>query len=252
MIYYSIYEMFAAGPPPEFPVIVPTFNNPDYLTIMMDQLQERNINDIIIVDNFSTYPPMKPLLDKYANDYIVVKKFTNDGPTEFYRNSDFFAWLPEKFIITDPDIGFNKNLPDDFVSIMEETSDQYGCMRVGFALDIEMPDVEHNMHEIMFHTTGLTMWQWEERFWREKVGETKYGDPIYSAPIDTTFCFINKKYDVGDYYNPSVRIAGNFTAQHYGWYNNPPISNEELEYYLNHIPGHWSETGNAIKRKRNQ
>lgn len=244
--------MFNAGPPPEFPVIIPTFNNPEYLQMMVEQLESYGLHQIIIVDNWSTHPKMVELLDRYAVDYIVVKKFTNDGPTEFYRNPQFFAWLPEKFIITDPDIGLNPNLPNEFVEILEEVSEQYSCMRVGFALDIEMPGISHNMHDIMFHTTGLTMYQWEDRFWQEKVGETRLGDPIYSAPIDTTFCYINKKYDVGDYYNPSVRIAGNFTAQHYGWYNEPPISNEELEYYLAHIPGHWSETGNAIKRKRNQ
>jgi glycosyltransferase involved in cell wall biosynthesis len=252
MIYYSIYEMFAAGPPPEFPVVVPTYNNPSYLSSMINQLESYDLTDIIIVDNCSTIPGMTELLTNLAEKYIVVKKFTNDGSTEFYRNSDFRAWLPEYFIITDPDIGFNPRLPKNFAEILKEVSNEYKMMRVGFALDIEMDGEDHNMHEIMFHFTGLTMYQWEERFWHNKLGSTKNGDPIFAAPIDTTFCLVNKNNDIGDYYEPSVRIGGDFTAQHYGWYNNPPIPENEHEYYLSTIPDHWSETGNAIKRKRNQ
>jgi glycosyltransferase involved in cell wall biosynthesis len=252
MIYYSIDEMFASGPPPEFPVIIPTFNNPSYLARMINQLQEYGLNDIIVVDNFSSYPVMQEYLNIIGQSYTVVKKFTNDGPTEFYRNPQFLAWLPEYFIITDPDIGFNPNLPKDFVQTLKDVSVKHNMMRVGFALDIEMEGVDHNMHDIMFHTTGLTMHQWEARFWHNQIGSTDNGDPIFAAPIDTTFCLINKNNDTGDYYEPSVRIGGNFTAQHYGWYNNPPLPESEFEYYLNNIPGHWSETGNAIKRKRNQ
>jgi hypothetical protein len=222
--------------------------------MMIRQLNERYVQNILVVDNFSSSQKMIELLDRLdkEDNVIVVRKFTNDGPTEFYRNPEFFQWLPQKFVISDPDIGFNPNLPTDFLTVMENVSEELKCMRVGFALDIDMDGVDHNMHDIMFHFTGLTMYQWEERFWQDKVGETKYGDPIYSAPIDTTFCFINKKYDVGDYYNPAVRIGGNFTAQHYGWYNTPPIPSEDHEFYLSRIPEHWSETGNAIKRKRNQ
>lgn len=252
MIYYSIQEMFVAGPPPELPVIVPTYNNPSYLTMMIKQLEDYNLTNIIVVDNNSTIPGMSELLTELGNKYIVIKKFSNDGPTEFYRNPQFLAWLPTEFIVTDPDIGFNPRLPKNFVEIMRDVSNEYKLLRVGFALDITMDGESHNMHDILFHFTGLTMHQWEDRFWQDKVGSTKNGDPIFSAPVDTTFCFINKNNDIGDYYNPSVRIGGDFTAQHYGWYNNPPIPSQEHEYYLSTIPGHWSETGNAIKRKRNQ
>jgi hypothetical protein len=250
MLHYSIQELIQQPKNNGIPIVIPTFNNVSYLRKMIFQLEDFGINNLIILDNWSTAPKMSEFLNLLSTKYTVVKKFTNDGPTEFYWNRNFFNWLPDNFIITDPDIGFNQNLPKDFINVMKNVSEEHKLMRVGFALDIEMAGVEHNMHDIMFNLSGLTMYQWEERFWQNKIGLTEYGDQIYNAPIDTTFCFINKKYDIGDYFGPSARIAGNFTAQHYGWYINPPVPENELEYYLSVIPQHWSETGNAIKRKR--
>lgn len=253
MIFYSLDELVIANPNIKFPFVIPTYNNPTYLSSMISQIKNFDLKcTIIVIDNFSDYKPMQELLNSYKDDedIIVVKKFTNDGPRDFYNNEQFKNWLPQTFIVTDPDIGLNKDMPKNFLAIMEKLSEENKWFRVGLALDIEMPGQEHNMHEIMFHTTGLTMYQWEDRFWQHQCGTTEDGSPIYSAPIDTTFCYINKGYDVGDFYNPSVRIGGNWTAQHYGWYINPPIPQEENEYYLSRIPGHWSETGNAIKRRR--
>lgn len=256
VIFHSLDELVNASPAIHFPFVIPTYNNASYLHMMVKQLRDKlrdQLYTVIIVDNWSTHGAMQSALDVYGQqeDFIVVKKFTNDGPRDFYHHERFKNWLPQHFIVTDPDIGLNPDMPDNFVSTMIDLSEANRWFRVGLALDIEMPGVEHNMHDILFHTTGLTMYQWEARFWTEQVGEVE-GNPIYSAPIDTTFCLINKAYDIGDFYNPSVRIAGCWTAQHYGWYNNPPVPDEEHEYYLSMIPGHWSETGNAIKRKRNQ
>ncbi len=249
MLYESIKDMAGDERRPEFTVVVPTYNNPSYLRMMMGQLKDRGFNHIVVVDNDSKIQGMKELLLEVSREFVVVAKNTNDGPTEFYRNKDFYAWLPDLFIITDPDIGLNKNMPENFLEIMKETSSKFNLFRVGLALDIEMEGVDHNMHEIVFRNSGKSMHQWESQFWKDRIGQTKNGDDIYGAAVDTTFCLINKNKDTGDYFRPSARIAGNFTAQHYGWYKNPPIPKSENEYYLATIPKHWSETGNALKAR---
>lgn len=249
MIYSSIQEMIQAVSPPQLPVVIPTFNNPSYLSQMINQLAGYELDDIIILDNFSSYPDMHGYLDSLGQERTVVRKITNDGPKEFYHNSQFLSWLPEYFIITDPDIGFNQRLPRHFVQTLKDVSNKHNMMRVGFALDIEMEGTKNNLHDITFGTTNMTMYQWEKRFWHNKIGSTLNGDPIFRASIDTTFCLFNKKNNAGNYYLPSARIGGDFTAQHYGWYENPPIPEKEFEYYLNKIPRNFSETGNAIKRK---
>lgn len=252
MIYHSIKDLIAAGPAPELPVIIPTFNNISYLTKMIIQLDEYNIDNIIILDNFSTLPAMSEILDIYGETYTVVKKFTNDGPREFYTNKEFYEWLPEKFIVTDPDIGFHKNLPKNFVEILSQVSDEFNMNRVGFALDTEMVGIKSIIKSIPFSNSGLTMYEWEKQFYRQFIGYTETGDSIYRAPIDTTFCLVNKKYHI-DHTDPMqisnicARIGDKFTAQHYGWYENPPIDNKEYEFYLSKVPPQWSFTSNVVK-----
>jgi hypothetical protein len=252
MIYRSIRDLIAKEKAPELPVIIPTFNNLSYLTKMIIQLQDYEVENVIIIDNFSTLPGMSEVLDVLGESYIVVKKFTNDGPREFYTNKNLYDWLPEKFIVTDPDIGFNKNLPENFIDILSKVSDEFQMNRVGFALDIEMNDVESIIKTIPFSNSGLSMYEWEQQFYRQFIGYTETGDSIYRAPIDTTFCLVNKKYHI-EHNDPMqissicARIGDNFTAQHYGWYEKPPIDNREYEFYLSRVPPQWSFTSNVVK-----
>jgi len=253
MMYYSIKELVEKEPKKDFLVYIPVFNNPEYLELMINQLENYDIDQIVISDNWSTYSEMNLLLKDLSKKYVVVKKFTNDGPREFCENKKLFEWLPEKFIVTDPDIGFNKNLPKDFIKVLSETSELYNFYRTGFALDIEMDGIETIIEDIPFSNSNLTMYQWEQQFYILEVGKTEYGDPIYLAPIDTTFCLINKKYhiehkDPMELKNICGRIGGNFMAQHYGWHKNPPISKDGFEKYLDLLPPQWSFTSNALKR----
>jgi len=257
MLYHSIDKMIKQEKPIGVPVYIPTFNNPEYLKLMIKQLEEYGIDQIIISDNWSTYSEMTILLNKLSKKYIVVKKFTNDGPREFYTNKKLFNWLPEKFIVTDPDIGFNKNLPKDFIKVLSEISDLHQLYRTGFALDIEMDGIESIIEDIPFSNSGLTMYQWEQQFYIAEIGKTEHNDPIYAAPIDTTFCLVNKKYHIDhkdpmELQNLCARIGGKFIAQHYGWYKNPPISDIGLDKYLDLLPPQWSFTSNSIKSLRNK
>jgi hypothetical protein len=258
MIIYSVKDLIKLEVP-KLPIIIPTFNNPTYMHMMVNQLNEYEFdyNDIIILDNFSKYPEMKIWLDAMSEKgCIVVKKFTNDGPREYYKNKDLFNWLPEKFVLTDPDIGFNKNLPKNFISTMINISENHGFYKVGFALDIEMNHLmgNTNIKDIMFNPV-LNMYQWEKQFWKNKLFETNNYNPVYLAAIDTTFCLVNKKF-FRDYEEPMqikdlcVRIGGDFTAQHYGWYEVPPIDKGEYEFYLSQMPPQWSFSSNEIKRKK--
>ena len=117
-----------------------------------------------------------------------------------------------------------------------------------------MNGIESNIKDINFHPQ-LTMYQWETQFWQDVIDVTNNGHPIYRAAIDTTFCLVNKSFF--EYYeepmqikNKCARIGGDFTAQHYGWYNNPPISEDEYDYYLSKVPLSWSFSSNEVKRKK--
>jgi hypothetical protein len=140
MIYESIESMLSSEAVSELPVIIPSYNNPSYLKMMVSQLINYNLKNIIIIDNNSTINGMRELLEDMGSSYTVVSKKTNDGPREFYENKDFYNWLPNWFIVTDPDIGFNQNLPDNFVEIMKDVSERFKSFKVAFALDINMSE----------------------------------------------------------------------------------------------------------------
>lgn len=256
MIYNNTTELIKSNCP-NLPALIPAYNNPSYTENMIRQLNEYGFNnkDIIILDNFSKSPAMQDTLRKLDKlGCRVVRKFTNDGPREYYLNKKLFDWLPELFILTDPDIEFNSSLPKDFVQTLINVSKEYELYKVGFALDIEMDGIESSIKEINF-SPQLTMYQWETQFWQDLIDVTGDGHPIYRAAIDTTFCLVNKSFF--EYYSEPMqigrrcaRIGGDFTAQHYGWYENPPISEDEYEYYLSKVPPQWSFSSNEIKRKR--
>jgi hypothetical protein len=242
MIYDNIKSLVEDNECPEFPVIIPTYNNPSYLKLMLNQLNKYNLNNVIIIDNFSLYPEMRELLKELSDKYTIVAKFTNEGPREFYTNPVLFNWLPEKFIVTDPDIGFNQNLPSNFIEILEKVSEDFNLFKVGLALDIEFEGNEA-IKKIM--PWGQSIYNWEATMYLNQIGETLSGDPIYKAPLDTTFCFVNKKYDNGDFlFTSTARVGGNFISQHYGWYENPPIPIKEKEYSIINV-GRWSSTLNG-------
>lgn len=256
MIVYSIKDLVELEAP-KLPVVIPTFNNPTYMCNMIEQLVSCGFDyeDIIILDNFSRSTIMQEMLSAAgAWGCIVVKKFTNDGPREYYLNKTLFNWLPEKFIITDPDIEFNENLPKNFVSELIRISEIHQLYKVGFALDIEMVGIESNIKQINFNPI-LSMYEWEKQFWQDEIDKLDDGSQIYRAAIDTTFCLVNKKYFT-NYQEPMqieykcARIGGSFTAQHYGWYTNPPVTEYEYEYYLSQVLPQWSFTSNAIKQRK--
>jgi hypothetical protein len=80
-----------------------------------------------------------------------------------------------------------------------------------------------------------TIRQGEIGYYRSFCGITKYGDTIYNAPIDTTFAVYNKRYFAGNVQLANCRVAGRYSAIHYGWYDTPPIPKKEYEFYKKSI-----------------
>lgn len=195
----------------DIPIIIISFNNYKYVKNTLEQIKNINqdyYNNIIVMDNCSTCEDTINYL-KFLNDLKIAVIFNkkNNGPWVTYNcNSDLYNKLPNKFIITDPDLGFNKNIPNNFIDILSELSDKYKCNKIGFALDIQ--DCDKMFQANNFHKTQYV---WESKFWKSKINDSKY--ELYLADIDTTFCLINKSYNTN-----CIRIAGDFLAKHIPWY----------------------------------
>lgn len=214
--------------PLSIPIIIINYNQLDNLRILVSFLLERKIENIIIVDNNSTYPP---LLDYYRTirDLVKVEIMNkNHGHMVFFENKI----LQEKYargyyFVTDADIIPNENLPLNFIELMIKKMDKYNfsIQKVGFALDIKtIPDHYPLKQKVL---------NWESQYWKKEL-ETD----IFMAPVDTTFALYKPKYPANFKVKPSkfyraIRLAGNFTCKHMGWYLDHKNLSEEQIYYIN-------------------
>ena len=202
-------------------IVVIGFNQYTYISKMIKQL-ELYSNDIIIIDNNSDY---KSLLNYYNTEYkYTLLKMDKNYGHKVYEETFIVNMLGNNYIITDPDLEFNKNLPSNCIQEMIRISKEYKAGRVGFALLIDTDDIREELSY-----AGMPIKQWEGRFWMNKINHPKLD--LYNAPIDTTFCLLNT---VNNIHGLSIRIGGNYICKHKPWHHNYYLEllDDEYDYYL--------------------
>lgn len=196
------------------PFVILCFNNHPYVRRMVDQLENLLGNpEIVIIDNKSTWSSTREYLEHVSERHNVIYRDNNDGH-QVWTSPEIYENLPALFVLTDPDIGLNPDMPPDFVDVFKRISQRHQSERVGVALDISDPD---KMFPYRFHDFGYDgmgeIPVGESQYWKRQVE----GEPreMYWAPVDTTFCLYNKEF-VGK--GNHIRVAGVFTAKHLPWY----------------------------------
>ena len=212
------------------PVYIPTFNNPTYLTNFVKQLELNGVRNIIVVDNNSTYPPMKECLSTIEQKYKVIRLDKNFGPHYLLRIKEVYDSLPDLFCLSDPDLELSRNLPQNFINELLIISNDHGVGKVGPALEI--PSLNEVLHPHLFLDGKVVdIVEYENQFWRNKVGKSKHDDDLYLTTLDTQFALYNKAFfDPADRY-PAIRVAGRFTSRHLSQLKNSILPTEEVEFY---------------------
>jgi hypothetical protein len=223
-------------------IVIIGYNQYTYVNKMVNQLKNYT-NDIVIIDNRSDY---KPLINFYENDYYysLLKMDKNFGH-KVYEESFIVNMLGPIFIITDPDLEFNKNLPKNFIKEMINVSNEYKAGRVGFSLLIDTDDIRPGLSY-----AGMSLKDWEGRFWKNKIQHPTL--ELYSAPIDTTFCLLNTMNNI---HGLSIRIAGNYICKHLPWHHNYYLEllDDEYDHYLlnNKSTNFWIDKSKGSNLKSN-
>jgi len=202
----------------EIPILIICFNNWKYVNQMVYQIIRLDKNaKIIIINNDSTCKRTKDYLvevkERLKENITVVNAPGNCGHN-VWRRSFIYDTLPDRFIITDPDIKFNDNLPSNYIEILIKISDRYKSERVGFALDISDRDkmFPYKFSDFRGEWSHIpTIWEAQQQYWTIPI----HGDEheLYYANLDTTFLLYTKGYP-----GRHIRIAGDFTAKHLPWY----------------------------------
>ena len=215
------------------PIIIVSYNNYLYVDNTINQIKNINpdyLKNIIIMDNNSNDPETINYLNNNNSSVSIIRNKSNAGPwVNKGTNAHIFEMMPEKYILTDPDLEFNKNIPTNFIEIMNDLSNKYGCAKIGFALKID--DFQEDMFKGDNYHSGLNIYDFERKFWYYKINDDKY--ELFLGAIDTTVCLINKKLLHDPHFSEtSIRIAGNFTARHLPWYKTKDIFNLYEKYNL--------------------
>jgi len=206
------------------PIVVICYNNYRYVENTLKQIKKINeeyYKNIIIVNNSSTCLETINFLNNV--DVKVINNINNGPWICSYANKHIYDTLPDKYILTDPDLELNANIPSNFIQIMSEISDKYKNWKVGFALDLS--DFE-KMYKSSYHCVE-NIYVWEQQFWTNRIDDDL---ELYYAPIDTTFCLLNK---LNEHQGIGIRMAGNFTAKHLPWYIDNKLYNTYENYILN-------------------
>lgn len=208
----------------EIPIIIISFNQLFYLKRLIDFLKNFNYNNIVIIDNNSTYKPLLEYFNEIESVVTIHRLKQNYGHLVFWKVKELFEkYSKGYYVVTDADINPVRECPEDFLLKFKHILDNdFKFNKVGFSLKIDdIPLTNLNREKII---------KWESRFWEKKTSEDDF-----IAKIDTTFALYRPSYKYNfDNFMIAIRTKFPVQAIHGGWYiDNKNLSREQDFYYKN-------------------
>ena len=246
-VYYSVVLLAAElkwmfsrnklDDPKTVPIIINNFNRLSDLKRLIDSLVSRGYENIHILDNDSSYPP---LLEYYDNcPFDVIRLGKNHGFQAIWQSGVYERFKDSYYVYTDSDMEIDECCPDDFMAHFIGVFKRHPlCHKVGFGLRIDnLPDCYAHKEEVIRH---------ESEFWEKEVESG-----VYDAVIDTTFA-LYRPYTKGasSPYKFMCRTGHPYLINHLPWHLDLSNLDEEEAYYANHIAKsstHWSEVAKSEK-----
>ena len=192
------------------PIYVIGYNNYTFVKNTIDQFIQMNIHKIIIIDNASFYPKLIEYYDVIDNKQFgktnvkIIRMDKNYGHCVFYHE-DIWKQLPKYFVLTDPDLQYNQNMPQNFLQILAAYTVKNKCKS---ALDLKSNPSELD-NSICYEP--------------------------YKKYTDTTFSLYNKKYNYKGKHFDAMVFNKIFDCVHIPWILNfkEKLQDDEYEYMIN-------------------
>jgi hypothetical protein len=215
----------------DIPILIVSFNNPTFVTAMVEQVSAKQLGPIIILDSHSTYPPMVSLLLEYEEQGIGILRFRSNVGPRYIFESGLWRILPKIFVFTDPDLRLSKEFSREHLNTFAEISQSFNIGKVGCTLSLR--DSEKFNQDIYY--LGKSITDWESQFWKDKL---TFEDSIvgFRAIIDTTFALYNKRFLSRENFFNAVRIdqvrGADVSAEHLPWYLDSVVPKRERDAYM--------------------
>ena len=203
------------------PIVINSFNREDCLRRLVSWLRTAKYENIIIVDNASTYPPLLRYLDNLSTkrEIRIVRLPTNLGPYAVWDAALLPALgIDSEYVYTDPDIVPCDFCPHDVIRVLQSVlSCDSRISKVGLGLRLD--DIP-----ACFQDRDMVL-AWERQYWLRPCAPG-----LYSAAIDTTFA-IYRAGTAGYMNEGTVRTGWPYLASHEGWYLDSGNPTEEDRFY---------------------
>jgi hypothetical protein len=201
----------------DVPIFVPVRDRLTPLRQLVEWLERAGHQEIWLVDNASTYPPLLEYLA--ATPHHVVRLGRNLGHRSPWLSGTAQRVAHDKMlVISDPDVVPDPGCPLDAIDHFRELLDRHRHIdKVGFGLRIDdLPPT---------YPLADAVREWEGRFWQDEVEAG-----VYRADIDTTFALyrpLDRRHDE----SRALRTGPPYVARHLPWYTNPDELSAEDHFY---------------------
>jgi hypothetical protein len=206
----------------EIPIIIISYNQLNYLKLLIEFLQISGYNNIVIIDNNSSYIPLLEYFEDIKKNVTIHKLDDNFGHKVFWKFTKFQKLYAENyFVLTDPDIIPDKDCPKDFLFyFLKRLNENKFATKVGFSLvTSDIPDCNIDKKVII---------EWEKQF---QLNKNNDGDFI--ANIDTTFALYKPfRFISNNNFYKAIRTKHPYLARHGGWYIDQKSLTEEQKFYI--------------------
>ena len=199
------------------PVFIPVRDRLETLLQVIDWFRERNLNEIYLVDNDSSYLPLQRFFLFTDCKVILTKK--NLGHRSPWLSGTIQRFTAgRQYIVTDPDVVPDESCPSDVFERFHTLLNKYPeIVKIGLGLRIDdIPTTNPLRADIL---------SWEQQFWEQEI------EPhVYLADVDTTFA-LYRPYDCVQRHSPCLRTGFPYVAKHLPWYQSPETLSDEDIYY---------------------
>lgn len=202
------------------PVFIPVRDRVGCLDQLIRWLERAGFDEIWLIDNASTYPPLVQYLDR-APHHVVRLPHNLGHRSPWLSGTVQRHAYGRRYVVSDPDVVPDEACPLDVVERLGELLDRYPELdKAGLGLRIDdLPD---------HYPLADAVRRWEARFWTDEI------EPgVFRADVDTTFA-LYRSLDRRADESRAVRTGAPFVARHLPWYIDPAALSAEDIYYREH------------------
>jgi len=232
----------------DIPIFILNLDRFEVTKMLVESLQKRNYNNITIVDNLSTYPPLLEWYPKSGVEVFINNvSMTCNGALyrlAFEHKLDRFLKpiMAGPYVWTDSDTIPVDEVPEDFLEDLAEVVNKHQKHKVGMGIKLDdLPDTFYKKQEVINH---------ESIFWG-RLG-TIEGEkmPVYIGPTDTTFCVYRQgTHPLQGNTATGIRSGAPYLVKHIPWYYDYDNLPEDELYYLQHLKVNWTHWSEHAKHK---